>query len=507
MPDHHYAQQSIDPAARATVRFTTAMPDHHYALQSIDPAARAAVRFTIALGIVVFLLMMLLGFAMRSAQGGLLQLSPELFYQIMTAHGAGMVGAAGLAGAAIMWFFLHRHVRPSIPVYWLFLALFVLGVVLVLGGIFVGGFAGAWTFLYPLPARAGAVWSEHAAFSFVAGLLCIGTAFLLLYLDVARAIMERYRNFANALGLPTLLGGEQADLPPPAIVASTAVLIINTIALIVGAAILTITAVNLYMPSFVIDALLAKNMIYFFGHVFINATIYMAVIAVYEIIPAYTGRPWKTNRILLAGWAATLLMAMAVYPHHLFQDAVMPGWMLVMGQALSFGSGIPVIVVTTYALLAYVYRSGMSWDFASALLILGVFGWAGGVVPAVIDGVIMVNKVMHNTLWVPGHFHFYLLLGMVAMVFGFAAWLMQGEEPSRTFALSERVGFAVFVIGGLGLVATFLYAGKESVPRRWAVHLPEWTGQDRLGSIFAMLVVIAAAMMATHYLRRYLRPS
>ena len=38
-----------------------------------------------------------------------------------------------------------------------------------------------------------------------------------------------------------------------------------------------------------VDALLAKNMIYFFGHVFINASIYMAVTAVYEIIPEYTG--------------------------------------------------------------------------------------------------------------------------------------------------------------------------------------------------------------------------
>ncbi|MBZ0146747.1 MAG: cbb3-type cytochrome c oxidase subunit I [Pseudorhodoplanes sp.] len=483
------------------------MPDDYSKPQPVHPAAVFAVRFTIALSVIVFLLMMLLGLAMRMAQGGLIDVPPDIFYQIMTAHGTGMVGAAGLAGAAIMWFFLHHHVRPSFSVYWLFLALFIVGVALILGGIFVGGFAGAWTFLYPLPARAGAVWGEHAAFSFVAGLLCIGVAFLLFYLDVARAIIGRYRNLANALGLPMLFGSEQTDIPPPAIVASTAVLIINTAALVVGAVILTVTAVNLYMPSFAIDPLLAKNMIYFFGHVFINATIYMAVIAVYEIIPAYTRRPWKTSKVLLAGWAATLFMALAVYPHHLFQDAVMPGWMLVMGQVLSFASGIPVIVITTYALLAYIHHSGIKWDLASALLTLGVFGWAGGIVPAVIDGMIVVNKVMHNTLWVPGHFHFYLLLGMVAMMFGFAAWLVQGEKPSPAFALSHKVAFVGFLIGGLGLVATFLYAGKESVPRRWAVHLPEWTGQDRLGSIFAVVVIIAAAIIAVRYLRRFARIS
>lgn len=475
--------------------------------QTVRPVVGFAVRLTMALSIVVFLLMMLLGLIMRMVQGSLLDIPPDLFYQIMTAHGTGMVGTAGLAGAAIMWHFLNRYVRPSVSVYWLFLAFFLTGVVLILAGIFAGGFAGAWTFLYPLPARSGAVWSVHAAFSFIAGLLLVGVGFLLFYLDAARAIVGRYRNLSNALGWPTLFGSEQADTPPPAIVASSAVLIINTIALVVGAVILAITAVNLYVPSLTINPLLAKNFIYFFGHVFINATIYMAVIAVYEIIPVYTGRPWKSSRLLIAGWSATLVMALAVYPHHLFQDAVMPGWMLVTGQILSFASGIPVIVITTYALLSYLHRSEIRWDLTSALLTLGVFGWAGGVIPAIIDGMIVVNKVMHNTLWVPGHFHFYLLLGMVAMALGFATWLAQGEKPGTAMTLSHKLALGGFLLGGLGVVLTFLYSGKESVPRRWAVHVPEWTAPDQLGSVFAAVVVAATVVIAIQYMSRCARSS
>jgi cytochrome c oxidase subunit 1 len=474
--------------------------------QTVRPAVGLAVRTTMTLSIVVFLLMMILGLTMRMAQGNLLDIPPDIFYQIMTAHGAGMVGTAGLAGAAVMWHFLNRHVRLSVSLYWLFLALFLIGVVLILAGIFAGGFAGAWTFLYPLPARSGAVWSAHAALSFVVGLLLVGVGFLLLYLDAARAIVGRYGNLSKALGWPTLFGGEQADMPPPAVVASSTVLIINTIALVVGATILAITGVNLYVPSLSIDPLLAKNFIYFFGHVFINATIYMAVIAVYEIMPVYTGRPWKSSRLLIAGWSATLVMAMAVYPHHLFQDAVMPGWMMVMGQILSFASGIPVIVITTYALLSYLHRSGIKWDLASALLTLGVFGWAGGVIPAIIDGTIVVNKAMHNTLWVPGHFHFYLLLGMVAMALGFAAWLAQGEKPA-TMTLSHRLALGGFLLGGLGVVLTFLYSGKESVPRRWAVHDPAWIAPDRLGSLFAVVAIAATVAIAIQYLSRFARSS
>ena len=244
-----------------------------------------AVKLSMGLGGLVLVLLMLFGLCMRLAQGGLLNVEPTLFYEIMTAHGAGMVGTAALTGAAIMWFFLSRYVQLIGAVYWLMLALFLLGVVLILGAIFVGGFAGAWTFLYPLPAHSGGVWEAGAAAVFLVGLISVGVGFLLFYLETGRAIIARYGNLSRALACPLLFRGCQDDVPPPTVVASAAVIVFNGIGIVIGAAVLVISLINLYAPSFAIDPLLAKNMIYFFGHVFINTTIYMAVIAVYEIIP------------------------------------------------------------------------------------------------------------------------------------------------------------------------------------------------------------------------------
>ena len=65
----------------------------------------------------------------------------------------------------------------------------------------------------------------------------------------------------------------------------------NRIGIVFGAAVIVASIVNLLFPSFGVDALIAKNAIYFFGHVFVNATNYMAVTAAYEILPSYTGRP------------------------------------------------------------------------------------------------------------------------------------------------------------------------------------------------------------------------
>lgn len=472
------------------------------ALPADAPAGATKVHplVTVYLGIsaLVFLLMMALGLVMRLAQAEILPLPPDLFYQVMTAHGVGLVGISGLSTSAIMWHFLSKHVKLFPVVLAVSLALFLVGVVLILGAIFVGGFGAAWTFLYPLPVMSGGAWSATTAIVYLLGLLLVGTGFLILFLEAGRGLIATYGGLGRSLGWPALFGS--AEAPPAAVVASTMVVVINVLGITSGAAVIAISIINAFVPKFAIDPLLAKNMIFFFGHVFINSTIYMAVIAVYEILSAATGRPWKVNRIFLAAWTASTVLVLAVYPHHLLMDFVMPKWALVMAQILSYVSGLPVLVVTAFGALAIVHRSAIKWTAASALIFLAMFGWSAGVVPAVIDATIAANVVLHNTLWVPGHFHFYLLLGMAAMVFGFMYYVADGDGTPVPFI--DRLAVLLFTVGGIGFVFSFLYAGKAGVPRRWAAHLPEWVPMDRIGSVLAAVVVIGVAVFVIRFLAR-----
>ena len=179
----------------------------------------------------------------------------------------------------------------------------------------------------------------------------------------------------------------------------------------------------------------------------------------------------------------------------------MPGWALVIGQVISYAAGLPVIAVTAFSLLVYVNRSGMRWDLTSALLVTGVFGWAAGIIPAIVDAIVVVNRVMHNTLWVPGHFHFYLLIGEIAMAFGFMAWLTRAK-PFEELSGASYWAFLAYLVGGIGLAVMFLIGGATSVPRRWAVHLPEWVMQDRIGSIFAVISILGTIVFFGRYLVR-----
>ncbi|MBI4207058.1 MAG: cbb3-type cytochrome c oxidase subunit I, partial [Betaproteobacteria bacterium] len=454
----------------------TTLPVNITTMQSLDtPSAKLAFQLYVAIGIAVFLLMMIAGAVFRAVQAAWLPIPANFGYELMTLHGAGMVGVSGLAGAAVMWYFLRRYVALSTGVFLAMLALSLVGVVMILAAIGIGRFAGGWTFLYPLPAKSMGVWGAHAAAAFVGGLVFIGVGFLLFYLDCALAILRRYGSLGKALGLDQLFSSAKLDTSlPPTVVASTMVVIINVLGILVGAVVLTMSLVNLYLPGLVFDALLMKNLIFFFGHVFINATIYMAVIGVYEIVPRYTGRPWTISRPFLASWAAVTLIVMAVYPHHLLMDYVMPKWMVVTGQVLSYLSGIPVLLVTAYGALVNIHRSGLKWDLPLRLMIFSLFGWAAGVLPAIVDGMIRVNLVMHNTQWVPGHFHFYLLLGLVPMLLGTMLYACTREQWSETGL--DRAAFWVYGVAGAVFCFVFLASGWQGVPRRFAVHDAPWLG-------------------------------
>lgn len=456
----------------------------------IDSKTKKAVVFPLALCGVVFLLMMFFGVVMLLGQGQLLDLNPGMFYKIMTVHGTGMIGASALASACILWYFLKQYVSLNLLAFRLNLLCFLVGVTMVLVAIFVFDFAAAWTFLYPLPAISGGMWDKTGAFLYLGGMLLIGTGFLILFLEVARAVIKKYGSLSVTLGWPQILGRQTGFGPPPTVVASTMVCIVDIVALITGAALLLMSIINVYVPSFTIDPLLAKNLTFAFGHVFANSIIYMGVIVVYELLPRYTGRPWKSNKVFLIAWNMSTFFTLIAYPHHLLLDFVMPKWVIVLGQVISYLNGIPVLVVTAFGALMIIYRSGIKWDVASSFCYLSMFGWVIGVGPAIIDATIVINHVMHNTKWVPGHFHMYMGLGACAMILGFMYFLTKAEG-GRVDSKLDYLILGLYTITFLGLSSSFLFSGSNSAPRRWAEHLPEWVPADVVGAFFGIGVTIA----------------
>lgn len=451
----------------------------------------------------VAVLMMVFGVLMLLQQGGVVDFGPAAFYKFLTIHGTGMIGAAVLASSAILWYFLNHYVPLSKVILTTNLVLFLVGVVMIIIGTFAFDYSGTWTFLYPLPAISAGAWGTAGAITYLLGLQLVGLGLLLLLMDCGRAIIKGYGSLGKGLGWDVILGKKaEADAPPSTVVAATMVVIVNTAALISGTIVIVMNIVTVLNPAFTFDPLLAKNLTFAFGHILANSTIYMAVIAVYEILSRATGRPWKANKIFLIAWTMSTVFTMIVYPHHLLQDTVMPTWALVLGQVLSFANGLPVLVITAYGALMIVYKSGIKWDMASALIFVSMFGWTAGVVPAILDSAIMINHVMHNTKWVPGHFHMYMGLGVIAMIFGFMFYLakMNRDVPIRG---GSKFALVFYIFSIMGVSFGFLTSGALSTPRKFAMHFEQWQAPAIFGGVSGICLIISLIIFLI-YITRYL---
>ncbi len=452
----------------------------------------------LSVGVIVLLLMMILGLLMLLNQANLISINDKFFYKLMTAHGTGMIGISVLAASSIMWFFLRQYVQLHLGIYLSNLVLSLVGVGMILVAIFGFDFAAGWTFLYPLPALSSGMWGKTGAALYLFGLLIIGVGLLIVYFDIAGALILKYRSLGRSLGWNVIFGKAENG-PPPTVVASTMVTIVNITSLISGASILTMSLINLFNPQFTINPLLAKNLTYAFGHILANSVIYMAVIAVYEILPRYTNRPWKSNKVFLIAWNMSTIFTISIYTHHLLMDFNMPKWALIMGQVLSHANGIPVLVVTGYGTLMIIYRSGIKWDMASGMMVMAMFGWVSGALPAILDATIKVNYIMHNSKWVPGHFHMYMGIGSTLMIFGFMYYLMK-HDGERNDMVTDKISFWVYVVFFYVLSVTFLYSGAIGTPRRWAKHLPEWVGPNIIASFTAVFIIVAVVYFFFRFL-------
>jgi cytochrome c oxidase subunit 1 len=450
---------------------------------------------------ILFPVLVGLGIFMRLVQANALDGAAGWFYPMMTLHGIGMAGLWYVAAMAAAAHVLSTYVRPSPLVGRVALVGTVVGVVLLLVCVFIGRYAAGWYFLYPLPFKGE--WAPWSAIVFLVALTVLGATWLVWTLDLLRAIAGRY-SLPQALGWHYLAGKSEPEVPPS--------ILIITVALIASAAALVAGVIVLYLFFFEAvlggrqDPLLMKNLTFFFGHTIVNLAMYLAVALVYEVLPEYAQRPWRANKIVALAWNAVLLIVLVAYFHHLYMDFAQPPIIQYIGQISSYASAIPSAVVTIFGALLLVYCARMRWNLTSMLFVLGLLGWAIGGFGAVVDSTISLNVSLHNTLWVPAHFHTYMVGGLVLIVIGYYYHLCQQATASNESAGYHKFIAALMTIGGYGFVLMFYLSGAYSIPRRFALYPPELAHGSVLsgwGAAFAGLFLLGFVLYLIETGRRW----
>lgn len=481
-----------------------------------DPARlRTINRLTLLWAMTGFILLLILGLAgllMRGIQSGALSgLAFPWFYPILTLHGVGMVALVALAPLAGCWYLFAQRVPMSTKLWTVSYAATVVAVVLALVSTLIGRFGAGWTFLYPLPFMSGGAWE---VWSFVAYLLAV-TLVVLVVLAVTGEFliraMRKYGGLGRLYGLEYLANPHPPDdgrpRTDPSTIAMTTVAVTWIPPALIGAVLVVLLLVRAAVPDFDLSALLIKNMTYFVGHMLVNIGIYMAAAMLYFVMPIFTGRPWGMARYVVVGWLMTTLALWFAFYHHLYQDFAQPAAVQFIGQVFSYASAFPAIVVTIFGGVMLVWRSGIRWAPAPLFMYIGMTGWAIGGIGAILDSTVGINQLMHNTLWVPGHFHGYMAMGVMMFFLGTLYFAFPGLTGRRLTDGVGRAAAALITVGGYTVVMMFFLSGILGEPRRYAVPLAgtEWVAM--IGFIGAILVGIGGLMIGADIVRALRQPA
>lgn len=462
--------------------------------------------------LVVFPLLIVLGMLMRLNQGELVHLQPNTFYAIMTLHGLGMAGLLfSFALGGLHFLVGTRYARTSVKVGYFVYSGVLLGVIGLVVATLIGGFAAGWYLLYPLPFK-GTSWPEWSSGLTFISLLILGIVWLIGCVHIVWALSREYGGFFQLMGWRYLGKKEPEEELPPLALISVVSLVPGILAYLAGAVFLIMFLFQLFEPSLEFDPLLLKNIMFFFGHTLVNITIYCAVGWVYALLPEFTGRAWKLSKVTVIAWNATFLFILFAYFHHLYMDFAQPISIQYAGQIASYMSAIPATAVTIFGVMAQLYHSNIKWGVIPLSFFFGVVGWAIGGIAAVVDSTIAVNKVLHNTLWVPAHFHTYMLMGVVLFILGFLYYL---TAPQAGKGNGPKAGWAfwTFVFGSYGFLLMFYLGGLNSIPRRFAEYSTMGISSSheigallaRIAAFFVVLVLLGIITMGVSIFVRLLR--
>lgn len=480
-----------------------------------DPARlRAVNRLTALWVITAFVLLLLLGLAgllMRAIQSGLLGgLAFSWFYPILTFHGIGMVALVVLTMLAGCWYVFAQRVPMSTRLWAICYGATVLAVVLVIVSTLIGKFGTGWTFLYPLPYSPNGGWPLWSFVPFLLAVTIVVLVLLVIDLEFLYRGIKRYGSLGRMYGLEFLADPHPEDdgrpRTDPATIAMTTTSLTWIPAALLGAVIVILELIQVFVPTFTTNALLAKNLTFFAGHMLVNEGLYMGAALLYVILPAYTHRPWKVARYVVIGWLATTLALWFAFYHHLYQDFAQPDAVQVIGEVFSYVSAFPALVVTLFGGVMLVWRSGIRWSPAPLFMYLGMIGWAVGGTGAILDSTAGINQFMHNTLWVAGHFHGIMAMGVMMFFLGTLYHVFPALFGRH---LSEQIGRRAALLiaaGGYTVILMFFLSGVLSEPRRYAVQLPgtEWVAL--IGLLGAILVGIGGLLIAGDIVRAVRRP-
>ncbi|MFN2323068.1 MAG: cbb3-type cytochrome c oxidase subunit I [Trueperaceae bacterium] len=230
-----------------------------------------------------------------------------------------------------------------------------------------------------------------------------------------------------------------------------------------------------------VDPLLARTLFWYTGHPIVYFWLLPAYVSWYALVPKQAGGELVSDPLGRLAFLMFLLFSVPVGFHHQFSDPGIPaGWKMVHSMLTMF-VGIPSML-TAFTVAASLEVGGrrrggkgilgwigkLPWNNAAftaqvLAMVAFIFGGAGGIVNASFN----LNMLVHNTAWIPGHFHLTVGTAVTLTFFGITFWLIPHlvKKPLYRPRMALWASWTWFV--GMMIFAVGMHwQGLLAVPRR-----------------------------------------
>lgn len=232
-----------------------------------------------------------------------------------------------------------------------------------------------------------------------------------------------------------------------------------------------------------INVMVARTLFWAFGHTLVNIWYLTAVSAWYVIIPKIIGGKRFSDTLTRVVIIGLVVMNITGGFHHQIIDPGISESVKFMHVFMSLAIGFPSLM-TAYAMFAVFERTGrqkggkgllgwfkmLPWGdvrFLAPFIAMAAFAPAGA--GGIVQSTNQLNQVVHNTMWVVGHFHLTLGMSVVMTFFGISYWLVPYLSKRVLTPQINKLGIIQTVIWTAGMVCmsgAMHYVGLLGSPRR-----------------------------------------
>ncbi|MCB1000522.1 MAG: b(o/a)3-type cytochrome-c oxidase subunit 1 [Ilumatobacteraceae bacterium] len=274
------------------------------------------------------------------------------------------------------------------------------------------------------------------------------------------------------------------------------------------------------------DPQLARTYFWFTGHPLVYFWLLPAYISWYGMLPKQAGGKLFSDSLARLSFWMFLIVSVPVGFHHQFTDPGVPVVWKWIHAVLTYSVFFPSMLTafTVIASLEYAARRrggtgiigwvrALPWNDPSVTsqLLAGILFMFGGV-SGLTNASYNLNLVVHNTAWVPGHFHLTVATAVTMSFMGISYWLVPHITGKKLWNPKLAVAQAwVWFVGMIVFSNAMHMLGLLGAPRRTplgeALYVPEeWEGHLLRVSIGGAILLVSLLMYVLVMLKTAIGP-